>query len=172
MADDLRRFLEGQPILAGGPTCATSSYAGRSTAPACLAATLVVLLLEFAVLLVGLVVLWNEQARTRAALAEAEKQQRRAEGNFSRALAGATEMLIQLDAPSGDSPHIDPALRQKVIERGLRFFQEFIDEENPDPAVRFQSSKLTNSSLACIARCTTPSIAAPQWKNRLLCSNG
>jgi tetratricopeptide (TPR) repeat protein len=96
-------------------------------------------LLSFAGLLAAFVFLWNEQARTRAALAEAEKQQRRAEENFNRAWSGATEMLMKLDPPSGNPPHIDPDLREKIIERGLNFFRAFIDENNPDPAVRFQS---------------------------------
>jgi tetratricopeptide (TPR) repeat protein len=50
-------------------------------------------------------------------------------------------MLMQLDAPSGDSPHIDPVLRKRLIEKGLEFFRKFIDENNPDPAVRFESSE-------------------------------
>jgi serine/threonine protein kinase len=155
MADDLRRFLEGQPILARRPSLSERAMRWSQRHRTALGATLAMLLLGCAGLLATLVVLWNEQARTKAALAEAEneqartkaalaeaeKQQRRAEVNFARALGGATEMLIQLDAPSGDAPQIDPALRQKLIASGLRFFQGFIDEGNPDPAVRFQSSK-------------------------------
>jgi tetratricopeptide (TPR) repeat protein len=96
------------------------------------------LLLSFAGLLVGS---WNEQARTKAAADEADRQRRRAEKSFERALHGAAQMLMQLDAPSGDSPHIDPDLRKKLIEQGLSFFRAFIDENNPDPTVRFESSK-------------------------------
>jgi serine/threonine protein kinase len=141
MADDLRRFLEGQPILARRPSLSERAVRWSQRHRTALGATLAVLLLSFAGLLTALVFLWNEQARTKAALAEAEKQQRRAEVNFSRALSGATEMLAQLDAPSGNSQHIDPALRQKLIDRGLRFHQGFIDEGNPDAGARFQSSR-------------------------------
>jgi serine/threonine protein kinase len=141
MADDLRRFLEGRPILARRPGLGERAVRWSQRHRTALAAALVVLLLGFAGLLTALVVLWNEQARTKDALAEAEKQRRRAEANFSRALGGATEMLMQLDGPSGDAPHIDRPLRQKLIDHGLRFFQGFIDEGNPDPAARLQSSK-------------------------------
>jgi len=32
-------------------------------------------------------------------------------------------------------------LRQALVEQGLRFFRNFIDEDNPDPAVRFESAR-------------------------------
>ena len=100
MADDLGRFLEGQPILARRPSLGERAMRWSQRHRTALGAALVVLLLGFAVLLVGLVVLWNEQARTRAALAEAENSSG-AEGNSFPALRpDATEMLIQLDAPS------------------------------------------------------------------------
>jgi tetratricopeptide (TPR) repeat protein len=113
-----------------------------------LASTLAVLLLGFAGLLAALIVLWKEQDRTKAALTkaeekekEAQKEWQRAERNFEKALSGAGKMLMQLDPPYGDPSQITPELRKQIIERGLSFFQSFIDEKNPDPAVRFQSCK-------------------------------
>ncbi len=141
MADDLRRFLEGQPILARRPNLRERAVRWSQRHRTALATALGVLLLGFAGLLTALVFLWNEQARTKAYANEAEKNLQRAETNFGRALNGATAILTQLDAPAGDVPHIDPVLRNRLIENGLRFFQDFIDEGNPDPAVRFQSSK-------------------------------
>jgi tetratricopeptide (TPR) repeat protein len=113
-----------------------------------LTSTLAVLLLGFAGLLAALVVLWKEQDRTKVALTkseekekEAQKERQRAEWNLRKALEGACKMLMQLDPPYDDPSHIKPELRKQIIERGLSFFQAFIDEKNPDPAVRFQSSK-------------------------------
>jgi serine/threonine protein kinase len=148
MADDLRRFLEGKPVVARRPNWRERVVRWSSRHRAALAGTLAVLLLGVAGLLAALVVLWNEQARTRDALVraeqnerEAQQQRRLAEENFSRALEGATGILVQLDPPSGNPPHIDPTLRKKLIERGLGFFKGFIDEDNPDPSVRWQSSR-------------------------------
>jgi tetratricopeptide (TPR) repeat protein len=148
MAGDLRRFLEGQPILARRPRWRERVVRWSRRHRRALVGTLAVLLLGFAGLLTALVVLWKEQARTKAALVRAEESERetekekgRAEANLLRALDGVTEMLIQLDPPGGGPRHMDPALRDKLIERGLRFFQGFTDEKNPDPAIRFQSSK-------------------------------
>jgi tetratricopeptide (TPR) repeat protein len=148
MADDLRRFLEGKPVMARRPGWRERVVRWSSRHRAALAGTLAVLLLGCAGLLAALVVLWNEQARTREALVraeqgerEAQQQRRLAEKNFSRALDGVTGILVQLDPPAGNPPHIDPTLRKKLIERGLGFFKGFIDESNPDPAVRWQSSR-------------------------------
>ncbi len=145
MADDLRRFLEGKPILARRPNLRERAVRWSQRHRTALGAALGMLLLSFAGLLVGS---WNEQARTKAAADEADRQRqeayrerKRAEKSFSRALDGAAEMLMQLDAPSGDSPHIDPLLRERLIDKGLKFFRLFIDENNEDPAVRFQSSE-------------------------------
>jgi len=138
MADDLRRFLEGKPILAKRPNLRERTVRWSQRHRAALAAALGMLLLSFAGLLVGS---WNEQARTKAAADEADRQRQRAEDSFSRALEGARAMLTQLDAPSGDSPHIDPQLRNRLIEKGLEFFRKFIDENNPEPVVRYQSSE-------------------------------
>jgi tetratricopeptide (TPR) repeat protein len=51
-------------------------------------------------------------------------------------------MLIQLDPKPGSPPNIEPALRDKLIKQGLLFLQGFIDEDNPDPAVRYQSGQV------------------------------
>ncbi|HZV06650.1 MAG TPA: protein kinase [Gemmataceae bacterium] len=156
MADDLRRFLEGQPILARRPSLRERAVRWSRRHRAALGTTLAMLLLGFAGLLAAFIVLWSEQARTKDALKEAreskeegQRQRQRAEANFDRALRGATEMLTKLDPPLGDAPHIDPVLRKKIIERGVKFFERFIDEENPDPAVRFQSSK-AYEQIACV----------------------
>jgi tetratricopeptide (TPR) repeat protein/tRNA A-37 threonylcarbamoyl transferase component Bud32 len=139
MADDLRRFVDGQPILARRPNLRERAVRWSQRHRTALGAALGMLLLSFAGLLVGS---WNEQARTKAFADEADRQRQRAETSFERALSGATRILMQLDAPSGDVPHIDPQLRKKLIEQALSFYQSFIDENNPDPAVRFQSSKV------------------------------
>ncbi len=140
MADDLRRFLEGQPILAKRPNLRERLVRWSRRHRAALGAALGMLLLSFVGLLVGS---WKEQARTKAFADEADRQRQRAEASFDNALHGVARMLMQLDAPSGDSPHIDPQLRKKLIEQGLGFFREIIDKNknNQDPTVRFQSSK-------------------------------
>jgi serine/threonine protein kinase len=141
MADDLQRFLDGQPILARRPSLRERVARWSRRHRAALGATLTVLLLGFVGSLVWLGILWNEQARTKVALVSKEQERQRAEENFLKALNGAGEMLMKLDPPYGDPPHIDKELKEKIIKRGLSFFQRFIDDKNPDPAIRFQSCR-------------------------------
>jgi tetratricopeptide (TPR) repeat protein len=141
LAADLRRFLEGRPVLASRPGWRERAlrWAGRRRrAVAAGAAGLVV---AGAALLAVNVVLWQERERTRAALADALAQRRRAEENFHKALGGASRLLTQLDDRPGAPPLQGEALRRAVVARGVEFFRNFIDETSPDPAVRFESAR-------------------------------
>jgi serine/threonine protein kinase len=148
LADDLRRFLENRPILASRPSLRERALRWAQRHRAALRVGLGVLLLSLVGLVIAAVALWKEKERTLDALTkaqqseeEARRQRLRAEANFSRALNGATGILMQLDAAPVGSPRIEPRLREKLIDQGLRFFAGFIDDDNPDPAVRFQSSQ-------------------------------
>jgi tetratricopeptide (TPR) repeat protein len=148
MAGDLRRFLEGRPVLAARPTLRerVARWAGRHREA--VVATACVLALAVAGLLVATILLWQAQRQTEEALlqarakeAEAQAQRQRTEANFRKALEGATRILMQLDPKPGGGPLEGDALRRALVAQGLKFFQEFIDEESEDPAVRFESAR-------------------------------
>jgi serine/threonine protein kinase len=141
MAEDLRRFLDGRPVLAARPTLRErgARWARRHRSAVVAAAGAAALAL--AGLTVAVALLWQEQAKTKAALAQAEADRLRAENNFTRALSGATEILMELDEKPGQAPLQGEALRQALVNQGLHFFQRFIDEDNPNPAVRFESAR-------------------------------
>jgi serine/threonine protein kinase len=148
LADDLRRFLEGRPVLASRPTWRERAGRWARRHRQAVAAAALLLFLALAGLGTATAMLWEEQGRTKAALtaareseAEAQKQRRRAEQNFHRALTGATQMLTELDERPGTPPLQGEALRQAVIKQGVRFFRAFIDEASTDPAVRFESAR-------------------------------
>jgi tetratricopeptide (TPR) repeat protein len=73
--------------------------------------------------------------------AEAQLQRQRTEANFHKALDGATQILLQLDTPAGAEGLQGDRLRAALVEQGLRFFENFIDERSPDPAVRRESAE-------------------------------
>jgi serine/threonine protein kinase len=148
MADDLRRFLEDRPVLARKPSLGFRAARWARRHQPLMAAAVGVLLLALAGFITATLLLWQahqdkEKAliQARAGEAEARAQRRRAEENFRRALEGATGILMQLD-PRPDSPPLEgAALHRALEEQGVRFFRQFIDEANPDPAVRFESAR-------------------------------
>jgi serine/threonine protein kinase len=177
MADDLRRFLDGRPVLAARPTLFERATRWVRRHRQAVAAAALGLILAVAGLLVALVLLWNEQARTKAASKkaqenadEAQAQRRRAEDNLYKALRGASNILMQLDAKEGEPPPKGESLKQALIEQGVQFFQQFIDETNPDPAVRFQSALAYGdlASVYCSQHKTEPGQAMLTKKFALL----
>jgi tetratricopeptide (TPR) repeat protein len=106
----------------------------------------VVLVLALVGLGAASIVFWKQRQETEAALvqareqeAQAQAQRRRTEADFQKALHGVTQILMQLDPRPGAPPLQGDALRRALVEQGLQFFQNFIDEQSTDPTVRFQS---------------------------------
>jgi serine/threonine protein kinase/tetratricopeptide (TPR) repeat protein len=140
-ADDLRCFLEHRPVKARRPSLAerVAKFARRHRAAT--AAAVVVLALAAAALCVTTVVVWREKEQTEAARGREEAQRRRADANFQRALSGATQLLLPLeDERLKDVPGVD-ALRQKLVSRGVLFFEGFVHPNDPEPAVRFDTAQ-------------------------------
>jgi serine/threonine protein kinase len=147
MADDLQRFLDGRPVLAVRPSLRERlvRWAGRHRRAVATAAG--VLMLALAGLVTADVIFYQQRRQTEKALeqvrtqeAEARAQRRRAAANFEKALDGATQILMQLDPKPGAPPLKGDGLRRALIEQGLQFFRNFIDEESTDPAVRRESA--------------------------------
>src|SRR5262249_4975734 len=112
LADDLRRFLEGRPVLAARPALRTRAARWARRHRSAGAAAAAVAALALAGLVVAVVLLLNERGKKQAALAQAEAGRARAEENFKKALEGATVMLMQLDERPGAPPLQGEALRQ------------------------------------------------------------
>jgi serine/threonine protein kinase len=148
LAEDLQRFVDDRPVLATrpGPCEWAARWAWRHRRA--MASGAAVLLLALTGLVAATVLIWQarQQAETalgraRAQEAEARVQRQRAETNFHKALDGATQILVQLDTQPGAAVLQGDQLRAAVVEHGLRFFQNFIDDRSPDPAVRSESAE-------------------------------
>jgi serine/threonine protein kinase len=135
LADDLRRFLEDRPILARRPTLVerTGRWLRRHRVVA--VATFVVLLLAVLGLTLSTVLIAREQARTRKAYESEAAQLARAEENFRQARE-AVDFFTQVSAEEmADRPEMQ-AIRRKMLERALVYYQKFIDEHGDNPAIR------------------------------------
>jgi serine/threonine protein kinase len=148
LAEDLQRFVEDRPVLASRPGLGELGARWAWRHRRAMAAGAAILLLAVTGLVAATVLIWQARRQAETALAqarvqqaEAQVQRQRAEANFHKALDGATQILLQLDTPTGAEALQGERLRGALVEQGLRFFKNFIDEWNPDPAVRRESAE-------------------------------
>src|SRR5262249_14936764 len=138
LADDLRRFLEDKPIHARRPVLRERFTKWAWRHKSLVAAGGLVLMVAVLGLMISTFFVWREKERTIAALAEAENQGRRAEVNFKKALAAVEQMLTRISEEDYGLAHEPGAevVRRKLLEDALRFYQGFLQEQGPEPAVR------------------------------------
>jgi serine/threonine protein kinase len=171
LADDLRRFLEDKPILAKPPTRRQRlvKWGRRHKSVVVSGVALLVLALIGSLISLGLIAsAYNAEAKqrekTEGALAEAGRQQARADDNFQKttealAEAGrqqaraddnfqkAIEEISQLvkaaedDPKTGRTPQLEE-VRKAQSDRSLAFYQGLLQENRADPAGRLQTGLL------------------------------
>jgi serine/threonine protein kinase len=142
MADDLERFLAGKPTLARRPTlvdrAAKWARRHRSLVTVAAAAMFVLCLVSG----VGVAMLAAEQARTKAALAEAKRNARDAQASFERAerhfrqARGAVDHFgLRLADRLLEVPGTEDVRRDWLID-ALSYYKQFMTEADDDPHLR------------------------------------
>ncbi len=124
LADELRRFLRHEPIEARplGPAGRAARWCRRYPAIALLlCCTLVFFLTALAASFIGYV-------KTSAALAESERNDRRARQTVDQFFTRVSEESLLNQ--SGMQP-----LRQELLELALSYYEQFVKERSHDPAV-------------------------------------
>ncbi len=146
LADDLGRFLSGEPALARRPGLVdrATKWARRHRAIVTVAAAC--LLLLSIISSAGMVLLAREQARTKAAFAESEENRLLANESFARAedsFQKARDMLDRLGVQMADRlvevPGSEP-VRQQLLADTLRFYRQFIKQAVDDPKLQHELS--------------------------------
>jgi len=143
LADDLQRFLAGQPTHARPPALAERAGKWLRRHPAVVGSSVAMLTICVLALGASTLLLMRERAKTTAALERAElhyRQARRAVDRF------ATQQAQQLAALPGAE-----RLRQELLDDTLQYYQEFIAAAAHDPALHVDLA-LTHFRIGQIAQ--------------------
>jgi eukaryotic-like serine/threonine-protein kinase len=151
-AEDLQRFLDDVPIRARPPTMFDKGFKWlrrhRSAAIGSATAVCAVAIASF-IFAVGMMrmnvrvnkLLDEEKVRNEELVRsrdEAERNRRRSEANFRRAFDVLNSITDASDAMLAERPRgpIADKQRLRLLEEGLRFYSEFIEDHQSDPAVQ------------------------------------
>jgi hypothetical protein len=130
-AADLHRYLEDKPILARRPSVIDRARKwGRRHPPVVIAAGLL-LVAGIAGLIVNNRMISAEQAKTAAALDRERQRAAEAEARFRQARQ-AVDLLVQVSEQElADQPPMQ-AVRKRLLEAALGYYQDFIDQHRGD----------------------------------------
>jgi len=127
-ADDLRRFLENRPVLARRPTPVQRVRKWARRHPSVVYSGVMLLILACAASLVVAGLLNAEKA-------EQVKRTKEAEARFQLARRAVDEMIQVSEQELSDGPQFE-ALRKRLLESALVYYQEFIEQHEKGTALQ------------------------------------
>src|SRR5262249_50063979 len=135
LADDLRRFLQHEPIRARRPSLLerTAKWSRRHRAVVTSAVAALVLTSAGLALATALTVRAYDRERQNANAAD--QQRRRAEASFHQARQ-AVDQLAQIgEEELADRPDTE-ALRWRLLDAALTYYQNFMEQRRDDPSIQ------------------------------------
>jgi serine/threonine protein kinase len=168
LASDLRCFLEETPIRATRSTLRERAMKWTRRHRPIVSAAAAALVLGVICLCVTTILLWREREETNKALRQARSQSQRAKANFDKALRGSLRLIMRLDDKRWAS--IQPVMKelhQDVVDEALKFYREFLHEDSPDPADRYETAHLYQQ-IAGIHCCRNQSVQAIELLGRAI----
>ncbi len=155
LADDLRRFLDSQPIRARRASLTQRFTKWSRRHRHFVGATFLIVLLAAMGLAVGSYLLWKKELKTQAALDYAEKQRqaaleqtaralaerRAAEQNFNMVGRAVNDLLRPLYAMElAETPQLNE-VRRVLTEKAISFYQSLVQDNHVDPQARYQTAR-------------------------------
>jgi serine/threonine protein kinase len=133
VAEDLRRFLRNEPILARRPTLLQRGRKWLRRHPSVVIAGALLLILTTVGSLLSAWLIGDEREKTREAY-ELERQRAEVvEEQFRIARRAVHEMITLAETELADRPDLQ-GLRKRLLESALAHYQQFIDQRRDDPA--------------------------------------
>jgi serine/threonine protein kinase len=138
LAEDLRRFLDGQPVAARPlrPWEQAGRWCRRRPAVAALSGV------SLALLLGGLAVVTWQWLRAERNFTAAERQRQRADANYLRACDAVDQMLAEVGARDLMNQPYMTLTRRRLLEKALTFYEGFLRENSGDPNLRQELAKV------------------------------
>jgi hypothetical protein len=140
LAEDLRRFLRDEPILAQPPSLWDKAVKWTRRHRSVAMSALAMLLLAAVGLLISTLLIAREQAKTKAAYegerskaTEAADQRTRAERSFRQARE-AVDFFSRIAAAEMDKPEFVD-VRKRMLEASLAYYRSFLDDRKDDPSI-------------------------------------
>jgi eukaryotic-like serine/threonine-protein kinase len=128
LAEDLKRFLNGQSTLARRPTLTDRASKWIRRHRRSVGAAVAIMAVALVGLSVGIFIVLNEHTKTRAALAQSEANYRRAREVVDRFATRHAERLAAL-------PGAEP-LRQELLGDALEYYRGFLNQQTDDSGLR------------------------------------
>ncbi|CAA9429384.1 MAG: serine/threonine protein kinase [uncultured Phycisphaerae bacterium] len=135
LADDLRRFLDNEPILARPPSLRDKVVKWTRRHKPLAGAALVVLVLTAFGLLTSTILIAREQAKTQAALERERLQRASAQLGFRQAREAVDFFVDVAEHDMADGSRFFEA-RKRMLEAGLGHYQGFISQQKDRPALK------------------------------------
>jgi eukaryotic-like serine/threonine-protein kinase len=137
MADDLRRFLQDEPIRARRPTLVQKAAKWSRRHRVVVTATVLALMAGLAATTVAS---WRGQLWTEQQRQVAVEERARAEARLELARQAFEEMYAQTLKWLDFEPSIAP-VQQKFLTRALAFYDQLSREDGPTPAERYRTAE-------------------------------
>ncbi len=164
MAADLCRFLEDRPIAARRPSWIDRARKWIRRHPAYFRAAIVFLVFSVIVLGITTLAVAREQSLTKRALVSEKQRAEEAEQRFQLARRSADEMIRIANEELGDTPQMQ-AVRKRLLETALVFYQEFMEQRRDDPSAR---AELEQTRTRVKAILSDLAVIQGAWKHMLL----
>jgi serine/threonine protein kinase len=147
MADDLRRFLQHEPVHARRPAFIDRLAKWGRRHKSFVLFSFLLLLLSVIALAISTLVIVHEHGITKTALenerrqaGETARQHDRAEKNFRRARDAVNFFSRISEEDLASLPPFAHGVRRQMLEAALLYYQDFLEQEGGDPALQAELS--------------------------------